>query len=223
MIKFLFRYKRRIIAVAMVFIVLLAGLVLVKEISLRNNENAVVQTSSTATPSAEKKSKVDAKKSGNVKLKEAKDDMRATNEPVDAKTGKVKRPKSNSQTCTLIVKCDDVLQNTQMLNPEKAGIIPDTGIIYHTEYAEFHEGESVFDVFKREMKQEKLHFDYDESTLGGAFVSGIGNLYNGDCGANSGWMYYVNGVIPEVGCSQYTLQGGDLIEWIYICDMNTLF
>ena len=223
MIKFLFKYKSRIIYFTVAFISLITGLVIAR-VDL-DYKNAKLMANSTPGPTVAvvKKEKDDVKKEGNIKLKESKDDLRATNEPVDAKTGKVKRPKSNAQTCTLIVKCVDVLQNPRMLNPAKASIIPASGIIYHSEYAEFHEGESVFDVFKREMKQQKLHFDYEENVSGGAYVSGIGNLYNGDCGANSGWMYYVNGEIPQIGCSQYTLQGGDLIEWIYICDMNTLF
>lgn len=223
MLQFLFKHKRGIITFAVIFSVMIAGLAVAQGVIDYKDKKLAEQATPKPTVVAVKKEKGNNKKEGNIWLKESKKDVRATNEPVDAKTGKVKRPKSNAQTCTMIVKCVDVLQNPHMLNPEKAGIIPPSGIIYHTEYAEFHDGESVFDVFKREMKNQKLHFDYEGNASGGAFVSGIGNLYNGDCGANSGWMYYVNGEIPEVGCSQYTLQGGDLIEWIYVCDMNTLF
>lgn len=223
MIKFLLKYKKNFIYFTIAFISLITGFVIAK-VELDNKIiNLVANSTPGPTVVAVKKEEKNIKKTENIKLKEAKDDVRATNEPVDVKTGKIKRPKENAQTCVLSVKCTDVLQNPQMLNPKKASIIPQSGVIYHTEYAEFREGETVFEVFKREMKTQKLHFDYDENTTGGAFVSGIGNLYNGDCGANSGWMYYVNGEIPQVGCSQYVLQGGDIIEWIYICDLNTLF
>ena len=48
-----------------------------------------------------------------------------------------------------------------------------------------------------------------------AYVEGIHNLYEFDCGELSGWKYSVNGVVPGVGCSQYRLNDGDRIEWSY--------
>ncbi len=36
------------------------------------------------------------------------------------------------------------------------------------------------------------------------YVEGIGNLYEFDCGKESGWMYKVNGRFPNYGCSSYT-------------------
>ena len=51
-------------------------------------------------------------------------------------------------------------------------------------------------------------------------IEGIGNLYEFDCGELSGWMYTVNGQAPNYGCSQYQLEDGDVVEWIYSCDMG---
>ena len=123
----------------------------------------------------------------------------------------------------MIVTCADILSNSDKLNPQKASLIPTDGILYKADYAEFKEGETVFELFKRELKSAKMHFDYEDSPTTGAYVRGVGNIYTGDCGENSGWMYYVNGEIPTVGASQYTLQSGDVVEWVYICDMNSLF
>ena len=61
-------------------------------------------------------------KETNVRLKESKVDVRATDVPVDVKTGKIKRPKSKSETCTMIVTCADILSNTDKLNPQKASL-----------------------------------------------------------------------------------------------------
>ena len=33
---------------------------------------------------------------------------------------------------------------------------------------------------------------------GGAYIEGIGNLYEFDCGSVSGWMYRVNGEFPKI-------------------------
>ena len=52
------------------------------------------------------------------------------------------------------------------------------------------------------------------------YVEGINNLYEFDCGQNSGWMYCVNGWYPNYGCSRYVVQDGDVIEWNYTCDLG---
>jgi len=40
------------------------------------------------------------------------------------------------------------------------------------------------------------------------------------CVSLSGWMYTVNGEFPGRGCSQYELKPGDIIEWIFTCDLG---
>lgn len=50
------------------------------------------------------------------------------------------------------------------------------------------------------------------------YVQGIDGLYAGDCGDYSGWMYKVNGKVPDVGADQYEVKKGDEIEWYYVCD-----
>ena len=55
---------------------------------------------------------------------------------------------------------------------------------------------------------------------GTAYVEGIGNLYEFDCGEGSGWMYRVNGNYPNFGCSRYILQDGDTVEFRYTCDLG---
>ena len=53
---------------------------------------------------------------------------------------------------------------------------------------------------------------------GTGYVSGIGELYEGDHGAMSGWLYEVNGERPGYSCSQYELYAGDRIRWVYTTD-----
>ena len=55
---------------------------------------------------------------------------------------------------------------------------------------------------------------------GGQYIEGINNLYEFDVGNTSGWMYKVNGWFPNYGCSRYQLQNGDVIEWVYTCDLG---
>ena len=53
------------------------------------------------------------------------------------------------------------------------------------------------------------------------YVEGINNLYEFDCGQGSGWMYSVNGVFPNYGASDCTVQDGDSIRWLYTCDLGS--
>ena len=50
------------------------------------------------------------------------------------------------------------------------------------------------------------------------YIEGINNLYEFDCGSESGWMYKVNGWFPNYGCSAYPLKDGDVIVWCYTCN-----
>ena len=124
-------------------------------------------------------------------------------------------------TCTLSVRCDTVLNNMSRLNAGKTEIIPSNGIIYAERTVKFNDGESVFNVLMREMKLNKIHMEFENTPLyEGAYIEGIGNLYEFDCGELSGWMYKVNGVFPNYACSQYKLSAGDKIEWVYSCDLG---
>ena len=123
--------------------------------------------------------------------------------------------------CALSVRCDTVLENIEKLDKEKAEIVPRDGMIFAEKEVVFYEGESVFNVLLREMKQNKIHLEFTDTPIyNSAYIEGIANLYEFDCGELSGWMYCVNGVFPGFGCSQYELKDGDKIEWLYTCDLG---
>ena len=138
--------------------------------------------------------------------------------PVDEKTD----DSTDGQLyCTLSVKCNTVLNNLHLLPAEKHGIIPQDGIIYPEQKVVFYDGESVFNVLLREMKKNKIHFEFVNTPIyKSAYIEGIGNLYEFDCGELSGWMYKVNDWFPNYGCSRHLLKDGDTIEFIYSCDFG---
>lgn len=55
------------------------------------------------------------------------------------------------------------------------------------------------------------------TTPDGVTLAAMGN------GANSGWMFRVNGEMPSVGMNDCALSDGDAIEWFFVDDWNTLF
>ena len=126
-----------------------------------------------------------------------------------------------AHTCTLTVRCDTVLDHLDWLDPEKVELIPEDGVVFATATVTFYEGESVFNVLQREMKKAKIHMEFENTPIyNSAYIEGINNLYEFDCGELSGWMYKVNDWFPNYGCSRYQLQEGDVIEWVYTCDLG---
>ncbi|MCC8048021.1 MAG: DUF4430 domain-containing protein [Oscillospiraceae bacterium] len=107
------------------------------------------------------------------------------------------------------------------LDSEKAELVPSDGWILPPTEVTFYEGESVFDVLLRTCTENKIHLEFSETPLyASAYIEGIANLYEFDCGELSGWMYKVNETFPNFGCSRYALSDGDTVSWLYTCDLG---
>ncbi|MDD4583350.1 MAG: DUF4430 domain-containing protein [Eubacteriales bacterium] len=126
-----------------------------------------------------------------------------------------------AKACTFSVRCDTILENIDWLDPEKVELVPEDGVIFSATEVTFYEGESVFNVLQREMKQNKIHMEFKNTPIyNSAYIEGINNLYEFDCGELSGWMYKVNDWFPNYGCSRCQLKDGDVVEWVYTCDLG---
>ena len=124
-------------------------------------------------------------------------------------------------TCTFSISCATILDNIKDLDPEKVELVPEDGWLMEPETVTFQEGESVFDVLLRVCREQTIHMEYENTPIyNSAYIEGIGNLYEFDCGELSGWMYSVNGWFPNYGCSRYQLRDGDVVEWVYTCDLG---
>ena len=58
--------------------------------------------------------------------------------------------------CTITIRCDTILNNTDKLEEAKAPYVPEDGVILPVITVEFMEGETVFDVLKRVCKASDL-------------------------------------------------------------------
>jgi hypothetical protein len=126
-----------------------------------------------------------------------------------------------ANTCTLEIRCDTLLKNLDKLSSGKAELVPEDGILLEKTTVSFESGDSVFDVLRRCLREQNVHFEYvDAKAYGSIYIEGIGNLYEFDCGEQSGWLYFVNGISPGLGCSGYTVANGDEIVFAYTCDMG---
>ena len=126
--------------------------------------------------------------------------------------------KSTKYTCTFSIECSTILNNLDMLDPDKLDAVPSDGIILPAQTVTFYEGESVYDVLKRICAEKGIHMEASFTPMyNSAYVEGIHNLYEFDCGQASGWMYRVDGWYPNYGCSRYQLKQGETVEWRYTC------
>lgn len=124
-------------------------------------------------------------------------------------------------TVTFSIECSTILNNLSQLDPDKLEMVPSGGTILAKTSVSCYDGESVFDVLQRVCRDNGIHMESEFTPIyNSAYVEGIHNLYEFDCGALSGWMYRVNGWYPNYGCSRYVLEDGDLVEWRYTCDLG---
>lgn len=93
------------------------------------------------------------------------------------------------------------------------------GVILAPTAVEIQSGDSVMDLLKRITRKHKIQMEF--KGIGSVtYVQGIDNLYEYDKGAESGWMYRVNGEFPSTGAGGYTVAPGDQIEWLYTLDLG---
>ena len=129
--------------------------------------------------------------------------------------------KKKTYTCTFSIECSTILNNLSDLDPDKRELIPSNGVILAPAKVTFYEGESVFDVLQRVCKEKGIHLESSWTPIyNGAYIEGIHNLYEFDCGELSGWVYRVNGWYPNYGCSRYQLADGEKVEFRYTCDLG---
>ena len=126
---------------------------------------------------------------------------------------------STEDLCTITIRCDTIFNNADALEAAKVPYVPEDGEILPVITVEFTPGETVFDVLQRVCQAAELQLEYSWTPLYDSYyIEGINHLYEFDCGPESGWMYKVNGVYPNYGCSSYILQGGEEIVWCYTCE-----
>ncbi len=127
-------------------------------------------------------------------------------------------PAPSAKTCTIEIRCDTILDNMGDLASGKDVYVPANGVILATSTVEFAEGDTVVDVLRAVCSAANIQLEYSFTPVYNSYyIEGINNLYEFDCGNQSGWMFKVNGWFPNYGSSSYVVQDGDVIVWCYTC------
>ena len=114
---------------------------------------------------------------------------------------------------TMTIRCDTIV------GKGNSEYIPQNGIILDTAKFQIEKGDTVYDILIEAAKKYKIQVE-NEGNTEMTYISGINYLYEFDYGDLSGWVYHVNGKAPSVGCGEYTLSSGDVIEWHYTCNLG---
>ena len=156
------------------------------------------------------------------RVKEAEEAEDADGETISADGTENKNASANNEdvnTCAIQITCGTILKNMDKLSAGKERFVPSNGVILGTSTVEFEDGETVFDVLQRVCSYAGIQLEYSYTPMYESYyIEGINNLYEFDCGPESGWMYKVNGWFPNYGCSGYELKDGDHIVWMYTCN-----
>lgn len=146
-------------------------------------------------------------------------------ESVEGHYAKESNTESKTQTARLSINCKTVLDNWGDLDEalKKSGDIPKDGVILKETAYPISEGDTVFDLLQKAAKEDKIHLEYQgggDNAAAGAYIEGINYLYEFSCGEQSGWFFSVNGKFPSGSSSGVLLKDGDLVEWVYSCDLG---
>ncbi len=124
-------------------------------------------------------------------------------------------------TCTVSIECKTILAHMCRLNPDKRELVPADGIILPPVQIALQPGDTAFSVLQRIVLERKIHMEHSSvAVYGSAYIEGINNLYEFDCGPLSGWTFSVNGAFSSKGCSLVTLADGDAVKFLYTCDLG---
>ncbi len=77
------------------------------------------------------------------------------------------------------------------------------------------EGETLFDLTAKIVRENNLTIDFDPPGEYGIFLKSIGDKKGGEEGGKW-WLWWANGKAGEVAADQYRLQPGDVTEWKFV-------
>lgn len=157
----------------------------------------------------------------------------ATTKPTTTKPTTTQTTTEAKKYCTVRIECNTIYDNIGKLKSGKKAFLPASGVILDGVQVELSGGESAFDVIKKACEENvctdgckyckasgvQIEYTYTPA-FNNYYIEGIHQIYEKDCGTQSGWMYSVNGEFPDIGTSSYTVSPGDVIVFSFTCNMG---
>ncbi len=137
-------------------------------------------------------------------------------EPVNAEDQAVNQKRSfyvylSIDVKTILDHMENLKAGLQKYVPEDGWILPKTQVLCY-------EGETAWDVMSRECKARGINVQSSYTPLyNSVYMQGINHIGEFDCGATAGWVYEVDGWIPNYSSSRYVMVEGEYLRWRYSC------
>ncbi len=116
-------------------------------------------------------------------------------------------------TVTMTIRCDTIVGKSD------SKYIPADGVILPVTKFDIEKGKTAYDILIEAARKFDIQIEND-GTNDLAYISGINYLYEYQFGDLSGWIYHINGTAQSVGCGEFALSDGDVIEWLYTCALG---
>lgn len=130
-----------------------------------------------------------------------------TQQPAETRATQPTVPSSIS--VTVCVTCKNAVNNSALQD----GIsLPADGILLADKQLTVNTGTTAYALTKEACNRAGLEL----VSQGTSYIQRIGPLGEKECGAQSGWIYRVNGRMVMTSADRYQLQSGDRIEWVYV-------
>lgn len=137
-------------------------------------------------------------------------------EPVNAEDQTVNQKRSfyvylSIDVLTILDHMDDLKTGLQKYVPAGGWILPKTQVLCY-------EGETAWDVMSRECKARGINVETSYTPLyNSVYMERINHIGEFDCGNTAGWVYEVDGWIPNYSSSRYVMVEGEYLRWRYSC------
>jgi len=89
--------------------------------------------------------------------------------------------------------------------------LPRDGFILPVRKIRIERRTTVLSLSESELEREEIPLSVRED----GFIAGIGGLYDRAIGAQSGWIFFVNGAFATRGAGATVIRASDVIEWRY--------
>lgn len=126
---------------------------------------------------------------------------------------------TGKDTVSISIRCDTILSNMDKLDKSLKSSIPKDGILLEETQVAVEDDETAFDILQKIAKQKELIINITGDKES-AYIVGINGIKEFDCGELSGWNYKVNGEKLGVSCGAAKVKKGDIIEFLYTCDLG---
>lgn len=119
------------------------------------------------------------------------------------------------------IECKTLLDNKDKVSKNLLDNIPKDGIILEEKILSVSEESSAFDLLLEVADKYDVDIEYSGSGQT-AYISAINGIKEFCAGGESGWLYRVNGKFLQEGCGSCKLKNGDLVEFLFTCELGDL-